>query len=82
METYRSGHNGAHSKCVSLNRLVGSNPTVSAKENRNRKGCGFRFVKKTTVFLVFFSYTRYNDSIKQRRSYYETRFRILHRSAH
>lgn len=29
METYRSGHNGAHSKCVSLHGLVGSNPTVS-----------------------------------------------------
>ena len=32
METYRSGHNGAHSKCVSPNGLVGSNPTVSAKK--------------------------------------------------
>ncbi len=33
METYRSGHNGAHSKCVSPNGLVGSNPTVSAKDS-------------------------------------------------
>ena len=32
VETYRSGHNGAHSKCVSRgNRLEGSNPSVSAK---------------------------------------------------
>ena len=32
VETYRSGHNGAHSKCVSRgNRLEGSNPSVSAR---------------------------------------------------
>ena len=31
MEKYRSGHNGAHSKCVCLNGHVGSNPTFSAK---------------------------------------------------
>ena len=30
MEKYRSGHNGAHSKCVCLNGHVGSNPTFSA----------------------------------------------------
>jgi hypothetical protein len=30
MEWYRSGHNGAHSKCVCLNGHVGSNPTHSA----------------------------------------------------
>ena len=31
METYRSGHNEAHSKCVSPPGLEGSNPSVSAK---------------------------------------------------
>ena len=31
MEAYRSGHNGAHSKCVGLHGHVGSNPTASAK---------------------------------------------------
>ncbi len=31
METYRSGHNGAHSKCVSPPGHEGSNPSVSAK---------------------------------------------------
>ena len=30
MDRYRSGHNGAHSKCVCLNGHVGSNPTFSA----------------------------------------------------
>ncbi len=30
METYRSGHNGAHSKCVSPPGHEGSNPSVSA----------------------------------------------------
>ena len=32
-ETYRSGHNGAHSKCVSPKGLEGSNPSVSAGNN-------------------------------------------------
>ena len=32
METYRSGHNGADSKSVCGQPHVGSNPTVSAKE--------------------------------------------------
>ena len=31
MEQYRSGHNEADSKSVSLSRPVGSNPTCSAK---------------------------------------------------
>ena len=34
MEKYRSGHNGAHSKCVCLNGHVGSNPTFSATSRR------------------------------------------------
>ena len=28
---YRSGHNGAHSKCVSPPGLMGSNPIISAR---------------------------------------------------
>lgn len=32
MEQYRSGHNEADSKSVSLSRPVGSNPTCSAKQ--------------------------------------------------
>ena len=32
METYRSGHNGAHSKCVSPPGHEGSNPSVSAEK--------------------------------------------------
>ncbi len=31
MESYRSGHNGAHSKCVSPPGHEGSNPSDSAK---------------------------------------------------
>ena len=31
MEMYRSGHNGAHSKCVSPPGLMGSNPIISAR---------------------------------------------------
>lgn len=31
MEMYRSGHNGAHSKCVSPPGHEGSNPSISAK---------------------------------------------------
>ena len=36
MEEYRSGHNGPHSKCGSLKRLVGSNPTSSANTTEFR----------------------------------------------
>ena len=31
-EMYRSGHNGAHSKCVSPPGHEGSNPSISAKQ--------------------------------------------------
>lgn len=34
METYRSGHNGAHSKCVCPPGHEGSNPSVSAEKAR------------------------------------------------
>ena len=33
MEPYRSGHNGAHSKCVSPHGLAGSNPAGSAQKD-------------------------------------------------
>ena len=45
MEVYRSGHNGPDSKSGIRQRIVGSNPTASAKTAKN--------VIKTT-FLVFF----------------------------
>ena len=32
MQTYRSGHNGAHSKCVCPPGHEGSNPSVCVKE--------------------------------------------------
>ena len=35
MEMYRSGHNGAHSKCVSPPGLMGSNPIISAIVQNN-----------------------------------------------
>ena len=38
METYRSGHNGAHSKCVSLSGHEGSNPSVSVPCSRGASG--------------------------------------------
>ena len=44
MQTYRSGHNGAHSKCVSPSGLEGSNPSVCA-QGRMREAqylCGSR----------------------------------------
>ena len=35
MESYRSGHNGAHSKCVCLNGHEGSNPSLSGYKDRS-----------------------------------------------
>ena len=42
-ETYRSGHNGAHSKCVCPNGHVSSNLTVSAKNESSPLDCFFVF---------------------------------------
>ena len=55
METYRSGHNGAHSKCVSLPGHEGSNPSVSAKKGVSQFYdtpflCGI--ITKNEVFLI------------------------------
>ena len=44
-ETYRSGHNGAHSKCVCPPGHEGSNPSVSA--GFRRFGGGLFFVSST-----------------------------------
>ena len=43
LETYRSGHNGAHSKCVCPPGHEGSNPSVSVSEKRNPLTVEFRF---------------------------------------
>ena len=50
MEAYRSGHNGAHSKCVGLHGHVGSNPTASA----NLISCNkYKFCILTGNFLNY-----------------------------
>ncbi len=43
MEMYRSGHNGAHSKCVSPPGHEGSNPSISVfmKQHRQPRPCCF-----------------------------------------
>ena len=56
MELYRSGHNGAHSKCVSPPGHVGSNPTVSAHKKpvicQNRlSSFSFRKMCKKRVYF-------------------------------
>ena len=56
LEMYRSGHNGAHSKCVSPPGHVGSNPTVSAHKKpvicQNRLSA-FRFRKMCKNVFIF-----------------------------
>ena len=52
MEAYRSGHNGTDSKSVVPHGTVGSNPTASAKNNRNLK-----------IAVVFFMCYNYSGSI-------------------
>lgn len=51
MEQYRSGHNEADSKSVSLSRPVGSNPTCSAKQNAL---CLFRAKSVSFRLLLFY----------------------------
>ena len=51
MEQYRSGHNEADSKSVSLSRPVGSNPTCSAKRNAL---CLFRAKSVSFRLLLFY----------------------------
>ena len=51
MELYRSGHNGAHSKCVSPPGHEGSNPSVSAHWNRKHD----LFYIRVSFFLHFFA---------------------------
>ena len=50
-ETYRSGHNGAHSKCVSPPGHVGSNPTVSALKRTYRLAGPFLLPELFPEFL-------------------------------
>ena len=56
MEQYRSGHNEADSKSVSLSRPVGSNPTCSAKRNAlclfQAKSVSFRLLLFYQLLLI------------------------------
>ena len=51
METYRSGHNGAHSKCVCPPGHEGSNPSVSAIE-KSGNHAGF-WIFSYIFYLVY-----------------------------
>ena len=44
MEVYRSGHNGPDSKSGIRQRIVGSNPTASAKQESPTKHGAFLFI--------------------------------------
>ena len=50
MELYRSGHNGAHSKCVSPSGHEGSNPSVSVLTESGH--AGFCVVLKQIKYIV------------------------------
>ncbi len=52
METYRSGHNGAHSKCVCPPGHEGSNPSVSAQ----KKDC--RIMQQSFLFAFILLFCR------------------------
>ena len=52
METYRSGHNGAHSKCVCPHGHVGSNPTFSASVYAGLQVCKPAFTLSKPSFVL------------------------------
>src|SRR5699024_7498844 len=64
METYRSGHNGAHSKCVCPPGHEGSNPSVSVKKSIQRHysvcECFFDFRLLLSAHLQVFLIILYN----------------------
>ena len=51
MQRYRSGHNGADSKSVCAQAHEGSNPSLCAKNTRNRKIAGVFFL--SVVFWIW-----------------------------
>ena len=61
-ETYRSGHNEAHSKCVSPPGLEGSNPSVSAKQKKHHiRGASFVLsvnMHRMSICFCFVVYTK------------------------
>lgn len=58
MERYRSGHNGADSKSVRPQGLVGSNPTRSAKHEKSGE---FRLKRNSTGIHRFFIFSPWHQ---------------------
>ena len=55
-ETYRSGHNGAHSKCVCPPGHEGSNPSVSAGFRRFGGGLFCEFYQKFYQIYIYYKF--------------------------